>query len=119
MIETRELEARALDLAAGLERPDVAAEHLAGLQESGELVELEGGWWTTRELRELEQHALDTARDRTAEPTVVGVAFEHRGGRDVGLEAAAERRGHIAQRRADPCALEIDHRPGWRHGACR
>ena len=35
-------------------------------QRSGELVALEGGWWTTRELRELEQRALETARERAA-----------------------------------------------------
>ncbi|MGA2008468.1 MAG: MobF family relaxase, partial [Solirubrobacteraceae bacterium] len=58
MIQTRELEARVFELAAGVQRPEAAREHLSALQQSGELVELEGGWWTSRELRELEQHAL-------------------------------------------------------------
>jgi conjugative relaxase-like TrwC/TraI family protein len=90
MIQTRELEARAFELAAGVERPEAAREHLSALQQSGELVELEGGWWTSRELRELEQHALGTARDRSGER--VGVASV--GAREAGLEAAAARHGH-------------------------
>jgi conjugative relaxase-like TrwC/TraI family protein len=90
MVETRELEARAFELAAGVERPEAAREHLTGLQQSGELVQLEGGWWTTRELRELEQQALDTARERSSER--VGVAST--GAREAGIEAAAERHGH-------------------------
>src|SRR5665213_3350472 len=66
---------------------------------SGELVKLEGGWWTTRELRELEQHALDTARERSDE--WVGVASER--ARDAGIDASAERHGHalsVEQREA-------------------
>jgi conjugative relaxase-like TrwC/TraI family protein len=99
MIETRELEARVFELAAGVERPDSAREHLAELERSGELVRLEGGWWTTRELRELEQHALDTARERTGER--VGVASPC--ARNAGAEAAAERHDHtlsVEQREA-------------------
>ena len=90
MVQTRELESRAFELAAGSERPEAARGHLAALQQSGELVELEGGWWTTRELRELEQHALDTARERTGERA--GVASTD--GREAGLEGATERHGH-------------------------
>ena len=90
MIETRELEARAFELSAGVQRPGDAREHLSALQQSGELVQLEGGWWTSRELRELEQQALDSARERSGER--VGVASV--GAREAGLEGAAERHGH-------------------------
>jgi len=90
MIETRELEARAFELAAGVERPEIAGEHVAALQQSGELVALEGGWWTTRELRELEQRALDSARDRAHDSVAVASVCA----RDAGLDAAAHRRGH-------------------------
>ncbi|HEX4035547.1 MAG TPA: MobF family relaxase [Solirubrobacteraceae bacterium] len=90
MIETRELEARVFELAAGVERPDAAREHLAELERSGELVALEGGWWTTRELRELEQHALNAARERTHDPVGVVSADAQR----AGMYIAAHRRGH-------------------------
>jgi conjugative relaxase-like TrwC/TraI family protein len=90
MIETRELEARVFELAAGAERPGAAREHLAALQQSGELVKLEGGWWTTRAMRELEQHALDTARERSDER--VGVAGER--SREAGVEAVEAGRGY-------------------------
>jgi conjugative relaxase-like TrwC/TraI family protein len=86
MIQTRELEARAFELSAGVQRPGDAREQLAALQQSGELVELDGSWWTTRELRELERQALDTARERSQER--VGVASA--GAR----EAAEQRHGH-------------------------
>jgi ATP-dependent exoDNAse (exonuclease V) alpha subunit len=58
MVERRELEARAAELAAGVMRPAEAQDVVAGLTRAGELVELDGGWWTTRELRELEQRTL-------------------------------------------------------------
>jgi conjugative relaxase-like TrwC/TraI family protein len=67
MVEARVLEARALELVAGVERPERAQEHLAELTRRGELIELEGGVFTTRELRELEQRTLETAAGRTDE----------------------------------------------------
>jgi conjugative relaxase-like TrwC/TraI family protein len=90
MIDPRELEAKAFEVAAGVQQPEAARVQLAELERSGELVELEGGWWTTRELRELEQHALDTARDRTGER----VGAVSAAARDAGTEAAEQRRGH-------------------------
>jgi len=106
MIQTRDLEARVFELAAGVERPEAAREHLAALQQSGELVALEGGWWTTRELRELEQHALDSARDRSGER--VGVASAS--ARDAGLDAAAERWRHdLSEEQAEALATITGH----------
>jgi conjugative relaxase-like TrwC/TraI family protein len=107
MIETRELEARVFELAAGVERPDRAREHLTELQRSGELVKLEGGWWTTRELRELEQHALGTGRERSDER--VGVASQR--ARDLAVQGVVERHGHAlsAEQRE---ALETITGPG-------
>jgi conjugative relaxase-like TrwC/TraI family protein len=58
MIERRELDARAAELAAGTMRPAQAQDVVTELTRTGELVELEGRWWTTRELRELEQRTL-------------------------------------------------------------
>lgn len=67
MLSGRELDARAFELAAGVERPGATREHAQDLARQGELVELEGGWWTTRELRELERRTLDTAASRGSE----------------------------------------------------
>jgi conjugative relaxase-like TrwC/TraI family protein len=63
MVERRELDARAAELAAAMMRPADAQQVVADLTRAGELVELEGGWWTTRELRELEQRTLDLTED--------------------------------------------------------
>jgi len=90
MVETRELEARAFELSAGVARPEAAREQLEELARSGELVRLEGGFWTTRELRELEQRALVTAFERSEER--VGTATIR--SRDVAFFSAVERRGH-------------------------
>jgi len=70
MLTARELEARTLEVAAGTQRPATAGDHVRELAGTGELVELEGGWWTTRELRELERRTLDTATGRACEPAV-------------------------------------------------
>jgi len=106
IVETRELAARAFELAAGVERPQSARERLASLERSGELVRLEGGLWTTRELRELEQRALDTAERRSEER--VGTASMD--ARDMAFVSAVDRRGHLLsfeQRAA------LDQITGW------
>jgi conjugative relaxase-like TrwC/TraI family protein len=69
MVQRRELDARAAELAAGMMRPAEAQQVVAELTRAGELVELEGGWWTTRELRELEQRTLDLTDDFAAGET--------------------------------------------------
>jgi hypothetical protein len=89
MVEDRLLEARALELVAGAERPERAREHVAELVARGELIELEGGWFTTRELRELEQRTLATATDRATERA--GVVSES--ARDVATERTEARLG--------------------------
>jgi conjugative relaxase-like TrwC/TraI family protein len=61
MVERRELDARAAELAAGTMRPADAQDVVAGLARDGELLELDGGWWTTRELRDLERRTLGLA----------------------------------------------------------
>jgi ATP-dependent exoDNAse (exonuclease V) alpha subunit len=58
-IEERELRAKAYELSAGVCRPHDADELIAELGRSGELVRLEGGVWTTRRLREMEQATLE------------------------------------------------------------
>jgi conjugative relaxase-like TrwC/TraI family protein len=63
MVERRELDATAAELAAGTMRPAEAQTVVAELTRTGELVELDGGRWTTRELRELEQRTLGLTDD--------------------------------------------------------
>lgn len=65
-IEERELRAKAYEIAAGACRAAEADELVAALERSGELVRLEGRWWTTGRLREMEQATLALV-DRSAD----------------------------------------------------
>jgi ATP-dependent exoDNAse (exonuclease V) alpha subunit len=67
MVSERDLHARAYELAAGVCEPARADRVLDGLIQSGELIELQGGTWTTRELREREQATLTLAASRATE----------------------------------------------------
>jgi conjugative relaxase-like TrwC/TraI family protein len=89
MVTREELAARALEIGAGAGPAAQAAERLEALSQAGELVELDGGWWTTRELRELEQRTLATIVQRSDEPTAVPSALA----RYEAAEHAAERLG--------------------------
>jgi conjugative relaxase-like TrwC/TraI family protein len=66
-VSDRDLHAHAYELAAGVSHPREADAAIAGLAHSGELVELNDGRWTTRELREREQLTLELAQARTSE----------------------------------------------------
>jgi hypothetical protein len=89
MVTRQELEARALEIGAGAGPAAQAAERVDELSREGELVELDGGWWTTRELRELEQRTLATVLERSAEETAVASPLA----RVEAAEHAAERVG--------------------------
>jgi conjugative relaxase-like TrwC/TraI family protein len=67
MVRERDLHARAYELAAGVCPPAHADRVVEGLVRSGELLELRGGMWTTRELREREQTTLALAESRANE----------------------------------------------------
>jgi conjugative relaxase-like TrwC/TraI family protein len=67
MISSRDLRARAYELAAGVCRPAEADRLIEELTRSGELVRLEGEMWTTRQLRELEQATIEIAEKRAHE----------------------------------------------------
>jgi conjugative relaxase-like TrwC/TraI family protein len=67
MITTHELKAKAYELSAGVCRPGEADRLLNDLTRSGELLQLEDGTWTTRQLRELEQTTIDIAQQRASE----------------------------------------------------
>jgi conjugative relaxase-like TrwC/TraI family protein len=66
-VSDRDVRARAYELAAGVAHPRLADAVLVDLGRAGELVALEGGMWTTRELRALEQRTLDVAASRATE----------------------------------------------------
>jgi conjugative relaxase-like TrwC/TraI family protein len=67
MISERDLRARSYELAAGVCDPARADEVVAELVRSGELVALQGGLWSTRELRERERQTLAIAGSRSQE----------------------------------------------------
>jgi conjugative relaxase-like TrwC/TraI family protein len=60
-INTHELQAKAYELAAGVCRPAEADKLVEDLIDSGELLQLEDGTWTTRHLRDLEKKTLEIA----------------------------------------------------------
>ena len=96
-VSERDLHARAYELSAGVTRPGEADRVLDGLVRTGELIELQGGVWTTRELREREQQTLTLAASRAGEQAApvgeqaLGVA-QRETGRELGGELSAEQR---------------------------
>ncbi|HEY7934929.1 MAG TPA: MobF family relaxase [Solirubrobacteraceae bacterium] len=67
MINIHELKAKAYELSAGVCRPADADRLIEELHRSGELLKLEDGTWTTRELRELEEKTIEIAERRATE----------------------------------------------------
>ena len=97
MVRARDLHARAYELAAGVCPPAQADRVVDGLVRSGELVELQGGCWTTRELREREQATLTLAASRAKERVApVGeqtlTEAQRQAGREIGGLLSAEQR---------------------------
>jgi conjugative relaxase-like TrwC/TraI family protein len=71
-LSERDLRARAYELAAGKAHPREADAVIDQLARSGELVALQGGRWTTRDLRELELRTVKLAvSNATARPAPV------------------------------------------------
>jgi conjugative relaxase-like TrwC/TraI family protein len=113
-VNERDLRARAYELAAGKAHPCEADVVIDQLVRSGELVALQGGRWTTRELRELELRtvklAVSRATARTARRLRVIAALR--------APAGPTRAAKPAQLRAARGAAR-DHRPGRRHRSDR
>ena len=107
MVTRAELDARALEISAGVEPAARATERLAELAREGELVELEGGFWTTRELRDLEQRTLATVVERSGETT----ALASESARAQAIEGAGERVG-VSLSDEQRLALETITGPG-------
>ena len=66
-VSERDLYAIAYERSAGACPPEQARALVKDLARSGELIELRGGVWTTRELREREQQTIATVEERAAE----------------------------------------------------
>jgi conjugative relaxase-like TrwC/TraI family protein len=97
IVTERDLHARAYELAAGICEPAHADRVLDGLVRSGEVIELGGGSWTTRELREREQATLTLAESRRQERAapVTEQALEEaqrEAARELGGSLSAEQR---------------------------
>jgi conjugative relaxase-like TrwC/TraI family protein len=67
MVAERDLYARAYEISPGNCEPREARRMVEELARAGELVALEGGMWTTRELRERETRTMDLAAARAGE----------------------------------------------------
>jgi conjugative relaxase-like TrwC/TraI family protein len=97
----RDVRARAYELAPGVCHPRQADAVRDGLVRAGELVELEGGLWTTRELRELERRTLESVAERAGERVApVGESALRRARvqvqRDLGAPLSREQRDALA-----------------------
>lgn len=106
-IEDRELRAKAYELSAGVCRPGEADELVAELERSGQLIRLEGGHWTTRRLREMEQATLERV-ERSAREELSPVKEESL--RRARREAMRELRGPLTAEQRE--ALETITGPG-------
>jgi hypothetical protein len=62
-----ELRAIAYERSAGAVHPDRAERLLGDLERSGELVRLDNGTWTSRQLRERERQTVETVKNRASE----------------------------------------------------
>jgi conjugative relaxase-like TrwC/TraI family protein len=67
MMSERELHATAYELSAGACHPSEAQELVKDLARTGELIQLQGGKWTTKQLREREQKTIATIKERAGE----------------------------------------------------
>lgn len=97
VVRERDLHARSYELSAGVCEPAQADRVVAGLEHSGELVALQGGLWTTRELREREQAMLALAASRAGERAVpvseqTLKRAQREAGREIGGSLSAEQR---------------------------
>lgn len=104
MITEREMKARAYELSAGTSRPAETDGLVSDLHRSGELVRLEDGLWTTRELREREQQAIQTSESRAREKTA-----------PVNKETSSARRRSTGRPSASPKIDGRTSRRAWTH----
>ena len=114
MVTKRELRAKAYELSAGVGRPAEADRLVDDLARSGELLQLEDGTWTTRQLREQEQATIEIAERRASEtPHPSARTRLKQARREIGREI----KGSLTQEQRE--ALDDDHRAGRRERARR
>jgi conjugative relaxase-like TrwC/TraI family protein len=107
MISTHELHAKAYELSAGVCRPADADRLVNDLTRSGELLQLEDGTWTTRQLRELEQSTIEIAERRATE---VAAHVSEQALKQSRREIGKQIKGSLTQEQRD--ALETITGPG-------
>jgi conjugative relaxase-like TrwC/TraI family protein len=107
MINTHELHAKAYELSAGVCRPADADRLVNDLARSGELLELEDGMWTTRQLRELEQTTIEIAQRRASE---IAAPVSEQALKQARREIGKQIKGSLTQEQRD--ALETITGPG-------
>ena len=107
MITERELRAKAYELSAGVCRPAEADRLVNDLAHSGELLPLEGGLWTTRRLREMEQRTIEIAQQRITESAA---PVSEPSLKQARREAASEIKGSLTREQRE--ALETITGPG-------
>jgi len=99
-VSDRDVYARAYELVAGVSHPREAEPVITELARSGELVALQDGGWTTRELRKREQLTLKLAQARSSEPIAPVTESSIREARldvqrDIGGPMSAEQRSAV------------------------
>ena len=87
MVTKRELRAKSYELSAGVGRQADADRLVDDLARSGELLQLQDGTWTTRQLREQEEATLDIAERRANEHAApIGEDSLKQARREIGKE---------------------------------
>ena len=107
MISTHELHAKAYELSAGVCRPAGVDKLVNDLARSGELLQLEDGTWTTRQLRELEQSTIEIAERRATE---IAAPASEQALKQARREIGREIKGSLTQEQRE--ALETITGPG-------
>jgi conjugative relaxase-like TrwC/TraI family protein len=102
MITERELKAKAYELSAGVCRPAEADRVRDELVRSGELIRLEGGMWTTKELRERELQTLTIATARSEQPAA---PVSEQALRQARRETGKELHGSLTQEQREALAM--------------
>ena len=102
MINNHELKAKAYELATGVCRPADADRLIEELERSGELLKLEDGSWTTRELRELEEATVAIADQRADE---IAAPVSEQSLKQARREVGKQIKGSLTKEQRDALAL--------------
>jgi TrwC relaxase len=106
MVSGRKLYATPYELSAGVCHPSQAQELVKDLARAGELIKLQGGEWTTKELREREQQTIATVKERAGQNAA---AVREQSLRETEREVAREIGGPLSQEQREGATEH--HRP--------